>query len=52
MPEVMVASHQLPEQQALGGLAHQLDIQRLDVAHAPKQRSPRLPRSRPGHAGD
>ena len=39
MPEVVVASHQLPEQQPLGGLAHQLDLQRLDIAHAADERA-------------
>ena len=52
VPEVVVASHQLPEQQALGGLAHPLDPQRLDVAHAAHERAPRLPCRRPGNAGD
>ena len=52
VPEVVVASHQFPEQQTLGGLAHQLDLQRLDIAHAAEQRAPRLPRRRPGNAGD
>ncbi len=52
VPEVVVASHQLPEQQPLGGLAHQLDIQRIDIAHAADQREPRLPRRRSGNAGD
>ena len=52
VPEVVVASHQLPEQQTLGGLTHQLDLQRLDIAHAAEQRAPRLPRRRPGNAGD
>ena len=47
VPEVVVASHQLPEQQALGGLAHPLDLQRLDIAHAADERGPRLPRRRP-----
>ncbi len=50
--QVVVASHQLPEQQALDRLAHQLDPQRLDGAHAAEQRAPRLPRPRPGNAGD
>ena len=52
VPEVVVASHQLPEQQALGGLAHPLDRQRLDIAHAAQERAPRLPRGRPRNAGD
>ena len=52
VPEVVVASHQLPEQQALGGLAHPLDLQRLDIAHAADERAPRLSRRRPGNAGD
>ena len=52
VPEVVVASHQLPEQQALGRLAHPLDSKRLDVAHAAHQRGPRLARRRVGNAGD
>ena len=52
VPEVVVASHQLPEQQALGGLAHPLDLQRLDIAHAADERGSRLSRRRPGNAGD
>ena len=39
VPEVVVASHQLPEQQPLGGLAHPLDPQRLDIAHAADERA-------------
>ena len=48
VPEIVVASHQLPEQQALGGLAHPLDLQRLDIAHAADERAPRLSRRRRG----
>ena len=52
MPEVVVASHQLAEQQALGGLTHQLDPKRPDVAHGAVERTPRLSGGGPGHTGD
>ena len=51
VPQIVVAAHQLPEQQPPGRLAHQLELQRLDIAHTANQRAPRLARRRPRNAG-
>ena len=51
VPQIVVAAHQLPEQQPPGRLAHQLELQRLNIAHTANQRAPRLARRRPRNAG-